>query len=186
MKKNDPRLKTFAYGSNLCWERLRHPRRVPTSVPIAKARLDGWSVEISKYSQADHSGKANMAPTEGAYVWGVIYEFDADQKSRLDAEEGGYTPAPMDIVDWRGATHCGVLVYLANKTRTNLRAFDWYKAYILGGARQHDLPTEYLTLLEQLPDRPDDNAERQHQNRITDCAGRPAYLVAQISAPSAR
>jgi gamma-glutamylcyclotransferase len=178
-------LKTFAYGSNLCWERLRDRRRVPSSIPVAKARLDGWSVEISKYSQADGSGKANIVPTEGAHVWGVIYEFDADEKSHLDAEEGGYTPAPMDIIDWLGATHSGVLVYLANKKQTNLRAFDWYKAYVLGGARQHDLPTEYLTFLEQLPDRHDDDVERQHQNRISDCAGRPEYLVVQISAPPA-
>jgi hypothetical protein len=110
-------------------------------------------------------------------VWGVVYEFAAAERGRLDAEEGGYTPELMDIVDWRGVTHTGVAVYLANKSTTNLRAFDWYKAYIIGGAVQHDLPKEYRTFLEQLPALHDHDVERERQNRISDCGGRPAYLV---------
>jgi len=169
-------MKTFAYGSNLCWERLRESPRLPSAIPVAKASLDDWSLEMSKYSSRDGSGKANIVPKKGAHVWGVIYEFDAREKPQLDIEEGGYTPKPMDIVDCRGVTHAGVLVYLANKPRATLVAFNWYKAYILAGARQHDFPAEYLKGLESLPERIDAYVERRRQNQVTDCGGRPDYL----------
>jgi hypothetical protein len=82
----------------------------------------------------------------------------------------------MDLVDWLHVRYSGVLVYLADNTQQDLRAFDWYKAYILAGARQHGFPMAYLTILKRLPERRDPNFQNQRENQISDCGGRPAYL----------
>jgi AIG2 family protein len=169
-------MKTFAYGSNLCWQRLRDPQRVPSAIPVAKAYIDDWSLEISKHSTKDGSGKANIIRKVGAQVWGVIYEFDAKERPQLDREEGGYSADSWTIVDWQGVSHSGVLVYTANERWTNLEAYDWYKAYIVAGARQHEFPEAYQRVLKSLPKRRDPDVERQGQNQIAGCGGRPPYL----------
>ena len=45
--------------------------------------MNGWSLDFSKYSSRDLSGKANIVQKRGGKVWGVVYEFDASEKSRL-------------------------------------------------------------------------------------------------------
>ena len=80
----------FAYGSNMCTERLR--RRVPSAVPLRIAKLLNHSLRFHKRSD-DGSGKSDAhftgEPTD--MVWGVIFEIVARQKRNLDQAEGlGY------------------------------------------------------------------------------------------------
>jgi hypothetical protein len=170
--------KVFAYGSNLCWARLSNKNRLPSCEPIAKASLPGFRLAFNKLSSLDKSGKANIVPDTAAdaRVWGVIYEYNLAEQTMLDKEEGGYAPRMMDMTDWRGSLHLGVLVYIAQKTVEGLQPLNWYRRYVVEGARQHELPQAYIDDLKACPDAVDLDEARTRENWMEACGKRPPYL----------
>ena len=60
-----------------------------------------------------------------------------------------------------------VAVYLAQDGYINsdLKPFTWYLDICLCGARQHDLPAEYISIMETIPSIPDPDAERAAENQ---------------------
>ena len=139
----------FAYGSNLSSERLR--ARAPSARARGRGRLPGHALRWHKIGR-DCSGKCDIVPTSApSVVWGVLYDVAWAEKPALDAAEGlgaGYFEKEVRIVTDDGA--CRALTYHANPDRTNptLRPFDWYKDYVVRGAREHGLPADYLRELE--------------------------------------
>ena len=51
----------------------------------------------------------------------------------------------------RGGGACEAQTYLSEQRAQGLRAAPWYKALILTGAREHQLPGDWIERLEHLP-----------------------------------
>ena len=157
-------LLNFAFGSNMSRPRLR--ARTPSARFVTIGELKGHVLCWHKRSR-DGSGKCDVVATGGGNdgVWGVLFEIHRSEKTHLDRAEDlhrGYTEATIEIITTRGriAAH----TYQATDIDGSLRPFDWYKAFVVSGARQHGLPADYVRGLEQVPSIPDPDADRAARN----------------------
>ena len=137
----------FAFGSNLPLARLRE--RAPSARLRDVARLEGFRLTLDKRS-SDGSGKLNLAPDAIACVWGVVFQLAATELASLDGFEPGYARIAVALC-LRGGGACEAQTYLCEQRAQGLRAAPWYKALILTGAREHQLPGDWIERLERLP-----------------------------------
>ncbi len=157
----------FAYGSNMLSARLRE--RVPSARPAGTACLPGFSLRWHKVS-VDGSGKCNVVEdaTPGACVWGVVFASDFAQKDSLDKAEGlgnGYGSCEVSVL-LRGGATLTAQAYVATRTDAAYLPYDWYKALVVAGAREHALPSDYVAMLEAQPCTVDGNEERRRKNLL--------------------
>lgn len=140
----------FAFGSNMSSVRLR--KRLPDAHSRGRGCLPGWRFVCNK-SGLDGSAKANLRRDPAGTVWGVVYELPRTDLERLDAIEGGYDRIEVDVLRDDGRpVRCQS--YASPRLTADPRPFDWYKALIVVGAKEHGLPTDYVAMLEALDDRP--------------------------------
>jgi gamma-glutamylcyclotransferase len=137
----------FAFGSNLPLARLCE--RAPSARVLGAARLAGFRLCLDKLA-SDGSGKLNLAPDADACVWGVVFQLDPTELASLDGFEPGYTRISVSV-GLRGGGACEAQTYLSEQRAQGLRAAPWYKALILAGAREHQLPADWIEHLERLP-----------------------------------
>lgn len=159
-------MKIFAYGSNMNINRLKN--RVPSAVKISNGFIEGFSLKCSKLSK-DSSGKATVIKTDNKkdLVWGVLFEIDEKEKPLLDRAEGlnyGYDELIIDVND--GKEIHKAQIYIANDKSVDegLKPFSWYKAYITEGAKENQLPNDYIKMLESINSVKDENDERRIEN----------------------
>ena len=136
----------FAYGSNMLRERL--VARVSTARVVAVGVVRDFQLDFAKAS-VDHSGKGDMVASPGGEVWGVLYEFDAEQKADLDTHEGRHYQAREVVVSTPSGDETA-WAYMAEPQRRDpsMRPYDWYLALIIAGARQGGLPEAYIQAVE--------------------------------------
>lgn len=158
----------FAYGSNMCSARLRS--RVPSAVPLGPGLLEGHALRFHKRS-TDGSGKANAFRTnrQDERMWGVLYEIDSEQKSRLDRAEGlrhGYDEELVTVL--LGSQHISAQIYIASNSAISdeLKPFTWYFRHVLAGAVEHDLPKGYIAALRAVSSVEDPDRERHAKEWI--------------------
>ncbi len=140
----------FAYGSNLLTTRLS--ARCPSVEPAGAAIATGYTLEFSKLSRLDGSGKATIRAGDGE-VEGVLFHLADDDIPRLDAAEGvgkGYARLDRFVVMQGGQTFAA-FTYIADHHAPDLRPFDWYLALILAGMAEHDLSVERRSALAAIP-----------------------------------
>jgi hypothetical protein len=88
----------FGYGSNMCSGRFRNYGVEPIGRGRA-AFLEGYLLDFSKQSKRDGSGKANVSPSAGHLVWGVLYEIHDADLAQLDMGEGtGYKRSKVTLI----------------------------------------------------------------------------------------
>ena len=141
----------FCYGSNMNTERITE--RCSSSRFISRAKVNGYKLVFNKKSK-DKSGKANLIYTgDKSLVWGVIFDISEDQKPLLDKAEGlgrGYDEYKLIVInDLEQEIEC--VCYIATDEKyldNNLKPYDWYKEYCLIGAKQHNLPEDYILTLD--------------------------------------
>ncbi|GEM_PF-59096 len=162
-------MKVFAYGSNMNTSRLKE--RVPSANKLCNAYIKGYILKCNKKS-GDLSAKANIIKTESDTdtVWGVIWEINESEKISLDKAEGlnqGYNEETLSFLDSENGTH-EAQVYIADDSAIvdDLLPYDWYKAYIVSGAIEHNLPKDYIEKLEAINSIEDRNTEEhdEHHN----------------------
>lgn len=144
-------MKIFAYGSNMNINRLKN--RVPSAIKISNASLGGYSFAFNKKS-TDGSVKGNIEQTKNANdkVWGVVFEMDEKEKEKLDDAEGlgkGYNEKVIEVTGTDGQL-IKAQVYIADSAviDNTLQPYDWYKEYVISGAKENRLPEDYRATLE--------------------------------------
>lgn len=162
------RLRYFAYGSNLSTPRLT--RRVPSARPLAVARLPAHRLHFHLRG-GDGSAKCDAYFTGRAEdgVWGMVWEIAPAHKPRLDKAEGlgySYDEAHVRVKTTRG-DELEVFTYRARAGRIahGLVPYDWYRDFVLSGAREHGLPGMLTGWLAELRVRRDPNPLRAAHNR---------------------
>jgi hypothetical protein len=151
----------FSYGSNMLTRRLRD--RAPSATPIGVGQLNGYTLRWHKRSRKDGSGKCDIVATGVASdcVHGVIFAIDADDKRGLDNAEGlGHGYDEKRVVALVDGVPVTAVAYVATDIDPSLRPYDWYKALVVAGAREHRLPAEYVRALEAVRSVPDPDRTR--------------------------
>ena len=138
----------FAYGSNLASARMR--KRVPGAQARGTARLEGWRLATDKPG-ADGSAKANLVRDAGAHVWGALWEIDDAGFAALDRCERDYERIAVAVATQGGGVEAWT--YFSRKRTDDLALRSEYKAWIVAGAAEHGLPSEWQRLLATLPER---------------------------------
>jgi gamma-glutamylcyclotransferase len=153
----------FAYGSNMLRERLS--ARCPSAKVLGRATATGYSLQFCKQS-ADGSGKATLVQStkKDAIVHGVLFEIATAERADLDAAEGlgkGYARDDDFRVRSEDGNEVRATTYIGTRLDRSLMPYDWYRALVIAGARQHELPAEWVTAIEKVaavrdpkPDRP--------------------------------
>ena len=121
-----PRVRYFAYGSNMLTARLRE--RVPSAAAIGIGQLVGHALRWDKRSWQDGSGKCDAEATSrnDDVVWGVLFELDPEEKPALDKAEGvgaGYLEKTVNVLTEAGLVTA--VTYCANDKDTTLRPYHW-------------------------------------------------------------
>lgn len=162
----------FSYGSNMHAKRLWE--RVPSAKFIAVACLTGYELKFNKKSK-DESGKANILKSDGADVYGVLWQINISDMENLDKAEGlgyGYNKDKIMIhkdgcispksETVEALTYVGDVKYLDD----TLIPYAWYKSFVVEGAKDHGLPEGYIAHLAKTSSKEDLNNERKQKNLI--------------------
>lgn len=153
----------FAYGSNMSTARMR--ARAPSARVVAVAALPAHRLRFHKVGM-DGSAKCDAQYTgeRGDQVFGVVYALAGIDKARLDAAEGlgdGYDEKQVEVHTDRG--RMAASMYFATRVDGRLRPFSWYRRHVLTGAREHDLPADYVERIEAAEAVEDADTERSRR-----------------------
>ncbi len=138
----------YAYGSNMSTKRLL--ARLPSARPIASGFVTGYKLTFDKASK-DGSGKCDCEFTgnDGDRVYGVIFKVALSERAALDSFEGagkGYEPLSIRVETAAAGVYA--LTYVATKKQLGLQPYRWYKQHVLVGAREANLPEDYVRVID--------------------------------------
>lgn len=159
----------FAYGSNMLTRRLR--ARTPSATVIETGCVVGYRLTFDKVS-TDGSGKADMEHTGNPTdrIYGVLYEIANSEEGALNRAEGlglknGYRKDDNIQVRIAEST-IRAKAYIATATAKDpaYRPYHWYKAIVIAGAVEHNLPAAYIEWLRTVDSQADPNATRRAEN----------------------
>ena len=158
----------FAYGSNMCLERMRH--RVASAEVVTTGFVTGRRLAFHKRS-IDGSSKADAPGTRDSTdrVWGVVYSLDPNDKIVLDGHEFlgiGYDQCEVRV----RASHRSLCawMYIAREEAidASLLPYTWYHNFLIRGADQHQLPGHYIDYLKAFPAQRDPDTARDLRNQV--------------------
>jgi gamma-glutamylcyclotransferase len=140
----------FAYGSNMRSARLL--RRIGTARALGPVHISDWRLTYNKPG-LDGSGKANLVAEAGAKSWGVAYEIATRSWEQLDSFELDYQRAHFRLEQSDGSNlEAQAYLFLREEARVLVPSRD-YLDHLLVGAREHGLPSDYITTISRLASR---------------------------------
>lgn len=168
MTELDSNIHIFAYGSNMCTERLQ--ARVPSAEPVATGYVLQRRFAFHKRSE-DGSAKADARLTGSNFdrVWGVVFRVHSDEKPTLDEHEFlgiGYDEELVEVVHEAGVLESWMYVAREEAIDPSLLPYSWYHEFILHGARQHGLPADYIQFLHSFESIDDAHSARHAENSL--------------------
>lgn len=99
----------------------------------------------------DGSGKCDAMYTgnDQDCIFGALYEIADDEKTLLDKIEGlgqGYDEKRVELEPTDGASDITIeaVMYCATSIKQGLLPYTWYLNHVLVGAREIQVPTDYL------------------------------------------
>jgi AIG2-like family len=119
-------------------------------------------LHFHKKSQKDGSGKCNIV-VGGSGVYIAIFEISKSERKRLNRCEGlghGYKQQEFRLGKF---DICTTYVAVSESIDDSLAPIDWYKEYVIRGARFNEFPEEYVLNIERISAVPDSNMERASQ-----------------------
>ena len=152
----------FAYASNLDLEQME--RRCPGHAVIGLGELRDHRLLFPLTSHDWGGGVASVGVAHGSSVWGVVYDLSEQNLAALDVYEHYLGPdnqhnlydresASVQLVradDGSFSRRLRVWIYVARQANPAPPSRRYLDA-ILRGARQHQLPEEYVTKLAATP-----------------------------------
>jgi cation transport regulator ChaC len=155
----------FAYGANMFSRRIQSPNIAPSAVAVDIGFVQGRRFTFGKVSR-DGSGKCDIEITNNSSnrAYGVLYRINAKDRENLNQAEGlgiGYGETNIQVVTAKGTYTA--MTYVGSYKEPVLRPYQWYKAFVLAGAIEHGLPTEYIEWLRTFEAQADSNADRRSE-----------------------
>ena len=135
----------FSYGSNMSRKNLTD--WVPSATFVAVATLAKHVLKFHKVSN-DGSGKCDVSETANRndQVIGVVFDISESEKPELDRKEGlhyGYEEKTVVVNSLNGES-MEATTYYATNCDSSLKPYHWYKEHVLRGAKENNLPEEYI------------------------------------------
>ena len=129
------------------WPQMQ--RRCPSAQFVCVACLPNYQFGITRHSRLRNCGTANVFPSAGAAVWGIVYDVSDADLIVMDGFEDGYRRELLSLTPANnGATSITALVYVAEiETNVPLPNAE-YKRVMVEGAKHWQLPAPYLAMLE--------------------------------------
>ena len=146
----------FAYGSNLLVDQKES--RTGDIRSAVRCHLPAYRLAFNKRPLSGVGAYASIVPDETATVWGVAYLCDQAAIASLDRREGvsggHYRHQDVDVVTDAGDV-LQAMTYVAGEAFTiaERRPTRDYLQKIVTGARQHQLPEDYIAALQALQER---------------------------------
>lgn len=137
----------FAYGSNLLRERLQLLN--PSAVFKQVVKLENYKLVFGFSSLRWKGHVASIKESFGHTVWGVMYELNHSDLENLDRQEGVkkeiYKPIYVQVKDnFNNLYQCRTYQLISQNTGLPSPK---YKDIMIRGAKQHQLPSEYIKTL---------------------------------------
>jgi cation transport regulator ChaC len=133
----------FAYGSNM--NRAQMLARVGNILEEHNASLPNYEVRFNKKVRGGTAG-ANIQPSQGKTVHGVLYKVEESAMRSLDRYEGvpdHYRRIEVQVTP-EGGQPVPAQIYIASKLEKGLRPSPAYLQAMLDGAGEHNLPASYI------------------------------------------
>jgi hypothetical protein len=144
----------FAYGSNLDAEQIA--KRTPFAKLVGRAVLKNYKLTFVTYNYSWRGGVANVEPSEGDVVYGLLWHFTDDMLTKMDRFEGHPTTYKRHEVDVQQVTS-GEIAALPDTIKAcvyeiqdPLKVHDFYPAsdryynQIKAGYEKHNMPVVLL------------------------------------------
>jgi len=159
-------MKYFAYGSNMSIIRLRE--RVPSAEKLGTFTLNNHALRFHKASE-DGSGKCDAYQIQNSndFVIGVVFNINAADKPTLDKAEGlgyGYQIKTVSVQNTHGQV-ITAFTYYAIQIDPTLKPYSWYLNHVVIGAKQANLPAQYLNAIKSTKSIKDKDHKRDAQQR---------------------
>ena len=168
LPKETEDVRVFSYGSNMLFSRIKE--RANSAKVYSKGFIKGHSLRFHKISKRDGSGKADIFYTgnEQDIVWGIIICISKADKKILDGFEGlgyGYEEKSI-LVTLPDNDKMKATAYVAKSESIDekLKPFDWYYNFVLEGAKENQLPENYIKLVEKIDYVVDKDESRRNEN----------------------
>jgi gamma-glutamylcyclotransferase len=133
----------FAYGSNM--NRAQMLSRAGKILEEHNASLPNFEVRFNKKVRGGTAG-ANIQPSPGNTVHGVLYKIEEGAMRSLDRYEGvpdHYRRIEVQVTP-EGGQPVPAQIYIASKVEKGLRPSPSYLQSMLDGAGEHNLPASYI------------------------------------------
>ncbi len=131
-----PRIKYFAYGSNMNPERMKE--RGVKYYSRERAILRGWKLEFNKVALGNpRKGYANIVKDENGIVEGCLYELEEDDLNKLDIYEGvprHYRRTEVEVETCKGKIKAITYIAHPNKVKDGLKPTKDYLSHLLSGS----------------------------------------------------
>jgi len=159
-------MKYFAYGSNMSLLRLKE--RVPSAIKLGIFTLKNHQLRFHM-SGVDGSGKCDALQTDNSnnLVVGALFEIDENEKEALDRAESlgtGYDQKFVFVENDSGENF-EALTYYAIKIDASLKPYSWYLNHVIVGAKETQVPAEYLAVIESVESVEDLDESREVKER---------------------
>ena len=140
--------------------------RAPAAIRLTTGYLPRWRIACNKIGK-DESGKGNIeySNVSSDRVYGVVYEISPSDQRILDEAESlgvGYDAVNFTITTPSGDMRA--MTYVARLKDDALRPFAWYRALLIGGAIENQLPRDYIDCLRQI--KPCEDPDQQRHARF--------------------
>ncbi|XP_050536306.1 gamma-glutamylcyclotransferase-like [Daktulosphaira vitifoliae] len=150
----------FAYGSNLLAERIHLNN--PSAIREGSGKLNGYRLDFNGPKSNFWKGSpATVVPDTDEYVWGSVWKLNISDLQNLDKQEGVpqklYIPFETNIELSIGQTILCRSYMLNNLPQKETilpperRPSEAYLETILLGAKESNLPSEYIEKLKLIP-----------------------------------
>lgn len=151
----------FAYGSNMdeedlnrwCRERGYSPIK-PLEVKVAV--LKGFKLVFNYYSSTRRCGVANVVPSEGDEVWGLLLKISSEDYQKIKKKEGCcqvYKEVEVEVVTVDDGCTVRAKTFVVAKElqlREHQPPSRYYLNLLIEAARKHLFPREYVEKLERV------------------------------------
>lgn len=122
--------------------------RITSADKISTVTLRYHQLLFHKASERDGSAKCDAFQTTNHHhrIHGVLFEIASTDKKTLDHYEGlgnGYETKYVNV-ELPDGSQLEAFTYFATHIDSSLKPFDWYKEHVLVGARENELPIEYI------------------------------------------
>lgn len=152
----------YGYGSNMSTRRMLG--RTPSARLVGRAKLRDYRLVFHKES-LDGSGKADVVHAPGQFVWGAVYNVPVHEKKILDRYEAlgkGYDEKMVEVT-LDNDEIVEVFVYYATRTDAKLKSYSWYLTHIIEGAKEHNLPEDYIEFVQTVAAVQDPDRDRERR-----------------------